>query len=83
MTECRWFKGSNFDLKDKELPEQLKKFEDEDLEALLDEDRCQILKQLSDTLNVTEMAVSEGLHNLGLVQKAENWLPHELSERQL
>ena len=29
------------------------------------------------------MAVNEHLHNLGLVQKAQNWLPLELSERQL
>ena len=58
-----------------------KKFED--LEALLDEDRCQTLKRWSDTLNVTEMAVSKRLHNLGLVQNTGNWLPYELSERQL
>ena len=38
-------------------PGQPEKFEDEDLEALLDEDRCQTLPQLSDTLNVTETAV--------------------------
>ena len=42
----------------REHPGQPKKFEDENLETLFDEDRC-------------------------LVQKAENWLPHELSERQL
>ena len=53
------------------------------MEALLDEDRYQTIKQLSDTLNVTEMAVSKLLHNLVLVWKAGNWLSHELSERQL
>ena len=41
------------------------------------------LKQFSDTINVTEIAVSKRLHNLGLVQKAKNCLSHELSERQL
>ena len=56
---------------------------DEDLEALLDENRCQTLKQSSDTLNNIEIAVKKRLHNLGLVQKAGSWLPHELSERQL
>ena len=29
------------------------------------------------------MAVSKSLHNLGLVQKPKNLLPHALSERQL
>ena len=82
-TTCRdWFrrfKSGDFDLKVKERSGKPKKFEDEDLEALLD----QTLKQLSEPLNVIEMAVSKRLHNLGLVQKAGNWLPHELSERQL
>ena len=36
-----------------------------------------------DTQNVTEIAVNKRLHNLVLVQKAGNWLPHELCERQL
>ena len=57
--------------------------ENEDLEALLDEDRCQTLEQSSDALSVTEMAVIKRLHNLGQDQKAGNWIPHELSERQL
>ena len=81
-----WFKqfeSCNFDLKDEERPGHPKKFEDEDLEALLDEDHCQTLKQLSDTLNVTEIAISKRLHNVGLVQKATNLLPHKLSQRQL
>ena len=50
---------------------------------LFDEDRCQTLKQLPDTLNITEMAVNNRLHTLGLVKKAGNWLSHELSERLL
>ena len=53
------FKSNDFDLKDKERPGQPKKIKDEDMEALFDEDRCQILKQLSYTLNVTEMAVGD------------------------
>ena len=35
------FKSGDFDLEDEERPGQPKKFEDEELEALLDEDRCQ------------------------------------------
>ena len=85
-TACRgWFrrfKCYHFDLEHKERPGQPKEFEEENLEALLGEDRCHILKQLSDRLNDTEMAVSKRFHILGLVLKTENWLPHELSERQ-
>ena len=60
-----------------------KKFFKKDLQELLDENGCQTLQQLSDTLNVTKMPVRKRLYNLRLVQKAGNWLPHELSERQL
>ena len=35
------FKSSDFGLEDEERPGQPKKFEDEELEALLDEDCCQ------------------------------------------
>ena len=35
------FKSVNFDLEDEERPGQAKKFEDEELEALLDENCCQ------------------------------------------
>ena len=53
------------------------------MEVLINGDRFQTLETLADTLNVTGIAVSKSLHNLGLVQKAGNRLPHELSERQL
>ena len=45
-TRCfEWFqrfKSGHFDIKGKEWPGQSKKFEDEELEALLDKDSCQI-----------------------------------------
>ena len=41
--EIGWDGLSDFDLKDKEHSVLPKTFEDEDLEALLDEDRCQTL----------------------------------------
>ena len=62
----RRFKNGDFNLEDKERPEQPKKFEDEDLKALI-KITVQTLKQLSDTLNVTKTAVSKCLHNLELV----------------
>jgi len=39
-------------MNDKERSGQPKKLEDEELEALLQEDSCQTLKELSETLNV-------------------------------
>lgn len=50
-TQCfEWFqrfKNGDFDIKDKERPGQSKKFEDEELEALLDEDSCRTQEELA------------------------------------
>lgn len=79
----RRFKSEDFDLEDKERPGQPKKFEDKEMEALLDEDQCQTLKELAETLNVTEMAVSKRLKSMGIIQKQENWVPYELKPRDI
>ena len=53
----RWFKRfktGDFDVEDKERPDQPKKFEDQQLPALLEEDECQTQKQLSERLNVAQ-----------------------------
>ena len=44
LSERARFKSGDFGLEDEERPGQPKKFEDEDLEALLDEDSCQTHK---------------------------------------
>ncbi|EFN77463.1 hypothetical protein EAI_12768, partial [Harpegnathos saltator] len=50
-TTCRdWFKNNDFDVEDKERSGAPKKFEDEELEALLDEDPCQTQNELAESL---------------------------------
>ena len=44
------FKSGDFGLEDEEHPGQAKKFEDEELEALLDEDCCQTQEELAESL---------------------------------
>ena len=63
------FKSGDFDVKDKERPGQPKKFEDEELQALLDEDDAQTQEQLAASLNVTQQAVSLRLDAMGKIQK--------------
>ncbi|UYV75708.1 SETMAR [Cordylochernes scorpioides] len=58
-----------------------KKFEDEELQALLNEDDAQTQEQLADSLNVTRQAVSLRLYTVEKIQKEGKWLPHELSEK--
>ena len=47
------FKSVDFGLKDEERPRQPKQFEDEELEALLDEDCCQTQEELAESLGIT------------------------------
>ena len=55
------FKSGDFGLQDEERPGQPKKFEDEELESLLDEDCCQTqnTKELAESLGVTQAAISK------------------------
>lgn len=84
---CRkWFarfKAGDFDLDDKERPGQPKKFQDNELEALLNEDASQTLHELSTSLGVDLSTVGKRLKNLGIIQKEGHWVPHELKPRDI
>ena len=61
------FKCGDFGLEDEErLPGQPKKFEEQELEALLDEDCCQSQEELS---RVSQAAISKRLKAAGTPQK--------------
>ena len=82
---CReWFqcfKSGDFDAEDKERPGRVKKFEDAELEALLNEDACQTQQELANSLGVTQQAISHRLKALGMIQKQGSWVPYELKPR--
>lgn len=84
---CRkWFarfKSGDFDLEDKERPGQPKKFEDEELEELLNEDSCQTLQELATSLAVDLSTVSKRLKTLGMTHKQGYWVPYELKPRDM
>ena len=64
----RWFarfKSGDFGLEDEERPELPKKFENEGLEALLDEDCCQTQEELAESSGVTQAAISKRLKAAG------------------
>jgi [histone H3]-lysine36 N-dimethyltransferase SETMAR len=85
-TQCKvWFrkfKSGDFDLRNEERGRPPKKFEDAELEALLDEDDGQTQQQLAEQLNVTHQCISQRLKAMGMIQKVGRWVPHELTERQ-
>ncbi|GBP56766.1 Mariner Mos1 transposase [Eumeta japonica] len=71
----------DFELEDKECSGAPKKFEDEKLEELLNQNRCQTLTELGKTLQVDESTVSKCLEVLGMIQKQGYWIPYELKLR--
>lgn len=77
----RRFKSGDFSVEDKERPGQPKKFEDEELEDLLDQDPCQTQAELAESLGVTQQTISFRLKQLGFIQKQGNWVPYELKPR--
>ncbi|UYV75017.1 hypothetical protein LAZ67_12002115 [Cordylochernes scorpioides] len=74
----RRFKSGDFDTRDKERGGRPIKFEDAELDALLDEDSSQTHEELAETLGVTQQAISNRLKVMDMVQKQGNWVPYEL-----
>ncbi|KAG5317754.1 JHD2C protein, partial [Pseudoatta argentina] len=68
------FKNNDFQLEDKERSGAPKKFQDKELEPLLDEDPSQTLSELGKILQVDESTVK----GLGMIQKQGHWVPYEL-----
>ena len=52
-----WFISGDLGLEDEERPGQPKRFENEELEALLDEDCCRTQEELAESLGVTQVAI--------------------------
>lgn len=78
----RRFKSGDFDLSNKERGRPTKKFEDAELQALLDQDDAQTQEQLAEMLKSDQSIISRRLHKMGKIQKATRWVPHELNDRQ-
>ncbi|UYV79471.1 hypothetical protein LAZ67_17002753 [Cordylochernes scorpioides] len=85
-SQCyRWFKkfqSGDLELDNEPHGKPPQKFEDAELQALLDEDSTQMQEKLAKQLQVSQGAVSLRLNSLGMTQKLSRWVPHELSERQ-
>jgi len=67
----RRFKDGDFNVEDK-LSGQPKKFEDKELERLLEEGQSQTQEELAESLEVTQQAVSVRLKAMGMIQKQGN-----------
>ncbi|GBP19498.1 Mariner Mos1 transposase [Eumeta japonica] len=74
-------KNNDFELEDKEHSGALKKFEDEKLEELLNQNRSQTLTELGKMLGEDESTVSKCVKVLEIIQKQGNWVLYELKPR--
>ncbi|GFX15842.1 mariner Mos1 transposase [Trichonephila clavipes] len=81
----RWlekFQNGDFDVRNEERGRPAKKFEDAELQALLDEDDVQTQEHVAEQLNVDQCTVSSHLKTMGEIIKVGRWKPHELTVRQ-
>ena len=75
--EFQKFKNGEFDVEDKERSGRPKVYGDAELESL----SCQTQETLALTLGVTQSAISHRFKPLGMIQKQGNWVPYELTPR--
>lgn len=74
------FKAGQYELQNQPRGRPPKKFEDEELETLLEENCAQSQEELAQQLSVTRQAISKRLTALGKILKFGKWVPHELTE---
>ncbi|GJQ68941.1 hypothetical protein Trydic_g6127 [Trypoxylus dichotomus] len=63
-----------------EREEPQKKYEDVEMQLLLDEDDSQTQKQLAKKLGFSQQAISNRLRKMGKIQKTDRWIPHGLND---
>jgi len=82
----RWFqrfRNNDFEVRNKERGRPPKKFEDAELQTILDGDDTWSQKQMAAMFNVAQQSISGRLEAMGKIQKCGKWVPHELNQRQM
>lgn len=77
----KWFKSGNVDLEDEKYVQvgRPKKFKDEDLKTLLNENSSKTQEEIARILGVRQRVISYRLKKLGFIRKAGNWVPTSAS----
>ena len=52
------------------------------MRTLVEADQSQTVRRMAGELGVSSHAVFDGLKCIGKVKKLENWVPHDLNDRQ-
>jgi histone-lysine N-methyltransferase SETMAR len=76
------FKEGNFSLNDAPRSGRPIEIDDEELEAILQEDRHQTTRELAEQLNCSPQTVLNHLNKMGKTQKFGCWVPRKLTQDQ-
>ena len=57
------------------------KWEDEELQVLLDDDPTETQQQLAEALNVSQETISRCLRAMGKINRICKWVPHNFNDR--
>ncbi|XP_035734903.1 histone-lysine N-methyltransferase SETMAR-like [Vespa mandarinia] len=79
----RWFskfRSGNFDLSDTYRSGRPTTLDNDMLRAEVEANPCQIIEELSNTLNQPWSTIQEHLQQIGKISRAGVWIPHNLSE---
>ncbi|XP_023230347.1 histone-lysine N-methyltransferase SETMAR-like [Centruroides sculpturatus] len=79
----RKFRESNFNLSDAPRSGRPAEADDDKILALIESDRHKTTREIGEILGINQSTVSRRLHQLGMVSKADVWVPHELTEKNL
>lgn len=82
----KWFKkfrGGDFSIQDKARCGRPTNIIDDDLKALIDDDRHITVRQVAEKLNSSKTTIADRLSKLGYSKKLDVWVPHNLTESQL
>ena len=86
-TTCKdWFqrlKNGDSDLNNKYRGKPPTRFEDAELQALLDKGSTQTLKKLAKALEVDQGTISRRLHAIEKIRNKGKWVPYELKKRDI
>lgn len=74
----RRFKSGDFGTDDKERPGKPRKFEDEELKALINENPSHTLNELAEAFNVSTTSVSKRLKEMQITQKNGIWVMRDV-----
>lgn len=77
------FRSGDFNLDDAPRSGRPSEVNDDELLALVENDRHLTTDEIGERLNVDRTTVADHLKRLGMVRNMDIWLPHELTERNL